>query len=42
LPLGVYIKGIARAFNWLKCLGGIMIIPPKHLSQLKSRAIPLT
>jgi hypothetical protein len=23
-PLGVYMKGIARAFNWLKFLGGIL------------------
>ena len=27
-PLGVYVKCIARAFNWLKCLGGIMHIRP--------------
>jgi hypothetical protein len=24
LPLEVYVKGITRAFNWLKCLDGIM------------------
>ena len=28
LPLGIYVKGIARAFNWLKCLGGIMHLKP--------------
>jgi hypothetical protein len=27
-PLGVEIKGIARVFNWLKCLGGIMHLKP--------------
>jgi hypothetical protein len=73
LPTLSKAKGIARVFNWLKCLGGIMhlkptagcqtlhkcfsniksdishpvvglkcIIPPRHLSQLKTRAIPLT
>ena len=28
LPLEVYDKGIARAFNWLKCLGGKMHLKP--------------
>jgi hypothetical protein len=27
-PLGVYVKGIARFFNWLKCLGGILHLKP--------------
>ena len=27
-PLGVSIKGIARAFNWLKCLGGFLHLKP--------------
>jgi hypothetical protein len=81
LPTFGKVKDIARVFNWLKCLGGIMhlkptagcqisililenplhnffsnikvdiwhpavglrcIIPPSHLSQLKTRAISLT
>ena len=28
LPLGVYVEDIARAFNSLKCLGGIMHLKP--------------
>ena len=27
-PLGVSIKGIGRAFNWLKCLGGFLHLKP--------------
>jgi hypothetical protein len=28
LPLGVYVEGIGRTFNRLKCLGGIMHLKP--------------
>jgi hypothetical protein len=28
LPHGVFVEGIARAFNWLKCLGGLMHLKP--------------
>ena len=28
LPAFGYVKGIARVFNWLKCLGGIMHLKP--------------
>jgi hypothetical protein len=60
LPTFGSVKGIARVFNGLKCLGGIMhlkstaghqisnlifenkLFPPRHLSQLKTRAISLT
>jgi hypothetical protein len=27
-PFGIYVKGNARAFNWLTCLGGIMHLKP--------------
>ena len=27
-PLGISIKGIVRAFNWLKCLGGFLHVKP--------------
>jgi hypothetical protein len=34
-PLGVSIKGISRAFNWLKCLGGFLHLQ-KPTQALKS------
>jgi hypothetical protein len=47
-PLGVSIKGIDRAFNWLMCLCGFLHLKPivginplRHFSQLKARPIPL-
>ena len=36
LPLEVYDKGIARAFNWLKCLGGIMHPKPTAGCQIST------
>ena len=27
-PLGVSVKGIAKVFNWLKCLGGFLHLKP--------------
>jgi hypothetical protein len=36
-PLGVSVKGIVRAFNWLKCLGGFLHLKPTvgcHISPL--------
>jgi accessory gene regulator protein AgrB len=35
-PLGVKIKGIARVFNWLKCLGGIMHLKPTAGCQIST------
>ena len=36
LPLGVYVEGIARAFNWLKCLGGIIHLKPTAGCQIST------
>ena len=36
LPLGVYVKGIAPHFNWLKCLGGIMHLKPTTRCQIST------
>jgi hypothetical protein len=36
LPLGVYVKGIARDCNWLKCLGGIMHLKPTAECQIST------
>ena len=33
-PLWAKIKGIARVFNWLKCLGGIMHLKPEAVCQI--------
>ena len=35
-PLGVLFKGIARAFNWLKCLGGFLHLKPKVGCQIST------
>ena len=34
LPTFGYVKGIARIFNWLKCLGGIMHLKPTAECQI--------
>ena len=36
LPLEVYVKGIFRALNWLKCLGGIMHLKPTAGCQIST------
>ena len=36
LPLAVYVEGIARTFNWLKCLGGIMHLKPTAGCQIST------
>jgi hypothetical protein len=36
LPLGIEVKGIARVFNSLKCLGGIMHIKPTAGCQIST------
>ena len=35
-PLWPSVKGIARAFNWLKCLGGIMLLKPTARCQIST------
>jgi hypothetical protein len=35
-PLGVSIKGIGRAFNWLKCLGGFLHLKPTAWCQIST------
>jgi len=35
-PLGVEIKGIAWAFNWLKCLSGILHLKPPAGCQIST------
>jgi hypothetical protein len=35
-PLGASVKGIARAFNWLKCLCGIMHLKPTAGCQIST------
>jgi hypothetical protein len=35
-PLGVYVKGIAKAFNWLKCLGGFLHLKPTAGCQIST------
>ena len=36
LPLEIYVKGIARALNWRKCLGGIMNLTPTARCQIST------
>jgi hypothetical protein len=36
LPTFGYLKGIARVFNWLKCLGGIMHLKPTAGCQISN------
>ena len=36
LPPDVYVKDIARAFNWLKCRGGIMHLKPTAGCQIST------
>jgi hypothetical protein len=36
LPLGVYVEGIARTFNWVKCLGGIIHLQPRAGCQIST------
>jgi hypothetical protein len=35
-PLGVYVKGIIRAFNWPKCLGGFLHLKPTTGCQIST------
>ena len=36
LPLFGQVKGIARVFNWLKCIGGIMHLKPTAGCQIST------
>ena len=36
LPTFGHVKGIARVFNWLKCLGGIMHLKPTAECQIST------
>jgi hypothetical protein len=35
-PIRIYIKGIVRAFKWLKCLGGFLHLKPTPVCQISS------
>jgi len=35
-PIGVYVKGIARAFQWHKCLGGFLHLKPTAGCQIST------
>jgi hypothetical protein len=35
-PIGVYVNGIARTFNWLKCLGGFLHLKPTAGCQIST------
>jgi hypothetical protein len=35
-PLGILIKGIVRAFNWFKCLGGFLHVKPTAGCQIST------